>query len=187
MIKVFVLLFFGLTCEAVGFALIGRGLRSIGDLTPLSFKRIFGVVKCAAGNPWLWLGMVFQTTFFAVLLVLIAQRDISFVLPLTTMGMIFTTLAARLLLHERVTALRWTGVILIAFGACLVTLSEQRKTEETHHARTGDAKAGLVVEAVNIQHRRTVACVPTVRRALYVECVPIVNSQPNLSGNSLRP
>jgi drug/metabolite transporter (DMT)-like permease len=47
--------------------------------------------------------------------------------PLTSLGFIFTTLAAQFILHEKVTATRWAGVLLIAIGAGLTGYSEAVK------------------------------------------------------------
>jgi drug/metabolite transporter (DMT)-like permease len=127
MIKVFVILFVGLVCEAVGFAFLGRGIREIGAPDVMTPSAIVRLVKAGATNGNLWLGMFFEAIFFATILVLISRRDVSFVLPLTTLGMVFTTLAARLILHEQVSVLRWTGVILIVLGSTCVTYTEQSK------------------------------------------------------------
>jgi len=42
---------------------------------------------------------------------------------------VFTALAGRLIRHEEVSALRWTGVFIIVIGAALVAWSEQIKTQ----------------------------------------------------------
>jgi len=127
MIKVFSILFIGLVCEAVGFAFLGRGLREIGSPDVVTSASIARWVKTGATNGNLWLGMLFQALFFVTILILISRRDLSFVLPLTTLGMVFTTLAARWILHEQVSYVRWAGVLLIVIGSTFVTVSEQAK------------------------------------------------------------
>lgn len=52
----------------------------------------------------------------------------SFIWPLTALGFVITTFAARYILHEQVTTLRWTGVALIVLGAALITLSGNPQT-----------------------------------------------------------
>jgi len=66
-----------------------------------------------------------------------AKSDISFLWPLTGLSFVFATLAAMLFLDERVSPLRWAGVVLIVLGAALISYSEQSKE-----------KAGAGIEAV---------------------------------------
>ena len=54
-----------------------------------------------------------------------AKSDVSFVWPLTAMSFVMTALAAQFLLHERVDAVRWSGVALIVLGAAFISYSEQ--------------------------------------------------------------
>ena len=58
---------------------------------------------------------------------MLSRRDVSFIWPLTSLGMIFTTVAAGTFLHEKVSVVRWAGVLLIAVGALLTSYSEQVK------------------------------------------------------------
>ena len=66
-----------------------------------------------------------------MLLYMLSQRDVSFVWPLTSLGFIVTALAAHYLLHEKVSAVRWAGVLLIALGAGLTSYSEATKQPAT--------------------------------------------------------
>jgi len=50
---------------------------------------------------------------------------VSFVWPLTALGFVLTTIAAKCWLHEEVSLLRWGGVLLIVLGAGLITYSEK--------------------------------------------------------------
>jgi drug/metabolite transporter (DMT)-like permease len=54
---------------------------------------------------------------------------VSLIWPLTSLGFVITALAARMVRHEEVSALRWTGVAIIVIGAALVAWSEQTKTK----------------------------------------------------------
>ena len=51
----------------------------------------------------------------------------SFVWPLTAVSFVMTTLAAQFFLHERVDAVRWSGVALIVIGAVFISYSEHLK------------------------------------------------------------
>ena len=58
---------------------------------------------------------------------MLSVRDVSLVWPLTSLGFIVTTLAAQFILHEKVSPMRWAGVLLIALGASLTSYSEAVK------------------------------------------------------------
>ena len=49
--------------------------------------------------------------------------------PLTSLGFVITALAAKFILNEQVSALRWAGVALIVIGATLVSYSEKAKAK----------------------------------------------------------
>jgi len=60
---------------------------------------------------------------------MLSKRDVSFIWPMTSLGFIFTTLAAGMFLHEKVSPARWAGVVLIALGAGLASYSESVKEQ----------------------------------------------------------
>ena len=68
-----------------------------------------------------------EAVFFASLLILMAKSDISFLWPMTGLSFVFATFAAMWFLHERVSPVRWVGVLCIMFGAALISYSETAK------------------------------------------------------------
>ena len=57
---------------------------------------------------------------------LLSRSDISFLWPLTALSFVFATFAAIWFLGERVSGVRWAGVVLIMIGAALISYSEHR-------------------------------------------------------------
>ncbi len=125
MTKVLLILFIGLLCESTGVVLLKKGMTHIGDVQSVTPREIARVVRAGATNPQILLGVGFEALFFACLLVLMARSDISFLWPLTALSFVFATFAAILFLHEKVSATRWAGVILIMIGAALISYSQQ--------------------------------------------------------------
>lgn len=125
MAKLLVILFIGLLFEAVGVVYLNKGLKQIGEVRQISVPEIARVVKNGATNRNILLGVLFEAIFFATLLVLMSQGTVSFIWPLTSLGFVLTTIAARFILHEDVSWLRWGGVLLIMLGAALITYSEK--------------------------------------------------------------
>ncbi len=128
MTKVLVILLLALLVEAVGVVFLSKGLKQIGEPQTVNLREIGRVVRRGLVNPSLLLGVALEAAFFAALLYLLSQKDVSLIWPLTSLGFVLTALAARLILREEVSALRWAGVILIVIGACLVSYSEALKT-----------------------------------------------------------
>lgn len=131
MLKFVVILIIGLVLEAVGVVLLSRGLKQIGEMERVSVSEIVRIVKAGATQPSILAGVAFEAAFFGILIYLLSRADVSLVWPLTSLGFVITTLAARFFLHESVSGLRWAGVILIVLGAGLVSWSEQGKKKPT--------------------------------------------------------
>jgi len=129
MAKLFLILLIGLVFESTGVVLLKKGMTQVGEMKAISPGEIARVVKTGATNPQILLGVLFEALFFVCLLVLMARSDISFLWPLTGLSFVFATLAAILFLHERVSSVRWAGVVLIMVGAALITYSEHAKVK----------------------------------------------------------
>jgi uncharacterized membrane protein len=127
MTKIIVILVVAAIIESIGVAFLGGGLKEIKGATEISVSEIARVVKSGATNGKILAGIGLEAVFFGCLLYMMSVRDMSFIWPLTSLGFIFTTLAAEFILHEKVTATRWVGVALIALGATLTGYSEATK------------------------------------------------------------
>ena len=129
MTKLIAILLIGLVLEAVGVVILSQGLHEIGEPKTISFADIVRIISRGATNRNILLGIFLETVFFGILIYLLSQKDVSLIWPLTSLGFIITALAARMIRHEEVSALRWAGVIIIVIGAALVAWSEQIKNK----------------------------------------------------------
>ncbi|NLH71759.1 MAG: EamA family transporter [Verrucomicrobia bacterium] len=128
MAKLLVILLVALVLEATGVVLLSKGLHQIGNVERVSGAEIMRVARQGLTNGNFLLGVFFEALFFAGLLYLMSRSDVSFIWPLTSLGFVLTTLAARFLLHEQVSAMRWCGVLLIVLGAAVVSWTEHQKS-----------------------------------------------------------
>jgi drug/metabolite transporter (DMT)-like permease len=124
MIKLLLILCVGLVFESTGVILLKKGINQIGDMNGVTAAEIFRVVKAGVTNPKILLGVFFEALFFICLLVLMARSEISFLWPLTALSFVFATFAAMWFLGERVSSIRWIGVIFIMIGAAFISYSE---------------------------------------------------------------
>lgn len=123
--KVILILVVATIIEACGVVFLSRGLKEIQGAREITVSEVARVVKMGVVNPSILLGVALEAVFFGVLLYLLSSQDVSFVWPMTSIGFIVTTLAAQLILHEKVGGLRWAGVLLITAGAFLTSYSEE--------------------------------------------------------------
>jgi drug/metabolite transporter (DMT)-like permease len=127
MAKLLLILVIGLVFESTGVVLLKKGMTQLGEVKGVSLQEIGRVIKEGATSPQILLGVFFEALFFLCLLILMSKSDISFLWPLTGLSFVFATFAAMWFLNERVSSIRWAGVILIMIGAALISYSEQKK------------------------------------------------------------
>ena len=92
------------------------GMRQVGRLltvSPLAYMR-------AVFNPWVALGISLLILWLFSHMALLSWADLSYVLPVTSIGYVLSALAGKLFLHEAISRWRWAGILLIVAGVALV-------------------------------------------------------------------
>jgi len=103
------------------------GMRQVGRLvsvSPLAYVR-------AVFNPWVALGISLLIVWLFSHMTLLSWADLSYVLPVTSIGYVLSALAGRLFLHEVITPWRWAGILLIMTGVALVARTAPHHTGAT--------------------------------------------------------
>ncbi len=131
MFKTILILSVALVLESAGLALLSRGLRQIGEPSSYAPMELLRMVGRGATNSNILSGIFLEAIFFGLFLLLMSQKDVSVVLPLTSLGFFLTTLIAKFFLNEEVTWVRWAGIFLIVCGSGLVNWSDQKKKAST--------------------------------------------------------
>src|SRR5687767_10139736 len=126
--KLILILMIGLTLEAMGVVYLSAGLKQIGEPRQITPGEVRRLVVRGVTNRNILLGVLMEAAFFVTLLILLKLWDVSLVWPLTSLGFVLTTLAAKYIRHEDVNAMRWAGVFLIMAGAVMVGYSEKLKS-----------------------------------------------------------
>src|ERR1035441_9212634 len=135
MVKLLSILIIGLIFESAGVVSLKIGITQIGDMKEVSVAELVKVVKAGATNVSVLLGVFCEAVFFASLLILMSKSDISFLWPMTGLSFVFATFAAIWFLHERVSPVRWVGVVCIMIGAALISYSEHAKPKDRKSTR----------------------------------------------------
>lgn len=79
-------------------------------------------------NPFVAAGITMLILWLLTRMALMSWADLSFVLPVTSIGYVVVALLGRFLLHEHVSGERWLGILLILCGAILVGSSSHERT-----------------------------------------------------------
>ena len=140
MAKLLLILLIGLVFEAAGVVFLKKGITQVGEVKTVCVGEILRIVKAGVTTPAVLLGVLFEALFFICLLVLLGQSDISFLWPLTALSFVMTTFAALIFLGERVSSVRWAGVVFIMIGAALISYSEHAKAKPGAPSATQESK-----------------------------------------------
>lgn len=79
-------------------------------------------------NPWVTLGVSLLILWLLSRMALLSWADLSYVLPVTSIGYVLAVVAGRVFLLEQVSWERWAGAFLITAGVALVGTTPLRTT-----------------------------------------------------------
>ncbi len=143
MTKFILIMLIALVFEAIGVVFLSGGLKQIGEPKTINAAEIASLIIRGATNKNILLGVFFEAIFFGFLLYMLSQKDVSIVWPLTALGFVITSLAARIFLNEQISSVRWAGICLIVLGASLVTWSGKPKEREPDEQSRASSDYGL--------------------------------------------
>ena len=130
---------------AAGDSMLSHGMKQTGSI---SLNHLQGVIF-AILNPWVAIGILLLLAFFAAYMTALSWADLTYVLPATSLGYVLLALAARFVLHEHVSPLRWLGIALITGGVGFIaggpalTEHHDHKLAEPDEARATVAASGV--------------------------------------------
>jgi drug/metabolite transporter (DMT)-like permease len=79
-------------------------------------------------HPFVALGIVMLILALLTRMALLSLADLSYVLPVTSIGYVLAALFGKVFLHETVTAQQWLGTVLIFLGTGVVGSTSQNTT-----------------------------------------------------------
>jgi uncharacterized membrane protein len=102
--------------NVLGDSILRAGLQQVGSLvykSPLAYI-------AALFNPLVALGVSLLILWLLSHMALLSWADLSYVLPVTSIGYALVALSGKIFLHEEVSLARWAGIFLIVAGVILV-------------------------------------------------------------------
>jgi drug/metabolite transporter (DMT)-like permease len=106
----------------VGDSLLSYGMKQVGNVS----LRDPSELLLAILNPWVGIGIIFLIGFFASYMTALSWADLTYVLPASSLGYVLLALIAKFGLHERISLMRWLGIILVSGGVGFVTSGPER-------------------------------------------------------------
>jgi len=101
---------------------VAHAMKQVGEVRNFAIRSLLGFLRHALRQPWFWAGIALLALNFFALLTLLSWANVSFVIPATALSYVVGALAAKLFLGERLTPLRWAGILLVSVGVAIVTL-----------------------------------------------------------------
>ncbi len=108
--------------NAFGNFFLDRGMHGRVTATPLEYV-------AAILTPWVMLGISLLILWLLSRMALLSWADLSYVLPVTSLGYVASALIGHFWLHEHITAQRWAGTLLIVAGTVLVGMGSHAGDE----------------------------------------------------------
>ena len=109
--------------QVAGNIFLSHGMRRAGAIvsaSPMDYLR--------ALNPWTLAGICALAIWMITDLALLSRADLSFVLPVITTSYVLIALVGHFVLNERISRLRWLGILVISFGVLLAETTPDRTT-----------------------------------------------------------
>src|SRR6202163_4168935 len=116
--------------NALGNFFLARGMRhlSTSPSSPLAFIQ-------AIFTPWVALGITLLIVWLLSRMALLSWADLSYVLPVTSIGYVLTAFLGKYFFAEQITWQRWLGTLAIMVGMILVGLTAPNTTAAAREAR----------------------------------------------------
>ena len=99
--------------NVLGNFFLDRGMHNRTTTTPLEYVQ-------AIFTPWVMLGISLLIVWLVTRMALLSWADLSYVLPVTSIGYVGSVLMGWWFLSETVSPTRWAGTALIVLGTVLV-------------------------------------------------------------------
>jgi len=99
--------------NALGNFALACGMRGRSTVSVLDYL-------AAIFTPWVMTGIVLLILWLLSRMALMSWADLSYVLPVTSLGYVASAVIGRFFLSEQITPVRWAGTALIVAGTVLV-------------------------------------------------------------------
>ncbi len=121
------------TTQVLGDIWLSQGMKMFGEVKSFSLSVGGELIVYVLANPWIWLGVVSLILALLLYLTAISRLDLSYVLPVRSLGYVLNAILAWSILDEHISYLRWLSTLTIAVGVFIITWSESKKLSKTNN------------------------------------------------------
>lgn len=107
-------------CTVLGDLLQSWEMKDYGEVAGFGPSGLMRHMRALAQRGLLLLAVFFMAISFFAFMKLLTISDLSFAVPATAASVVLETVLAKVILKERVTAVRWAGACLVACGVALL-------------------------------------------------------------------
>ncbi len=107
--------------NSLGNVVLRQGMQQIGSIASYHPLRLVASSLRAMSNPYVLAGVALLVIFFLAHMIVLSWADLSYVLPMTSVGYILVTVLGWWWLGEDVRPVRWIGTLVITAGVLLVS------------------------------------------------------------------
>ncbi len=84
-------------------------------------------LKGVFSSPFLWFGLLSVILTFIIWSTILSKIDLSVAIPVCSFSYILVPLVSIIFLHEKISILRWVGILFILIGVIFVSLSSKER------------------------------------------------------------
>lgn len=129
-LKTYIFILFIVLFAPLGNVLLSKGMKGIGSARDWELRELLPILIRILTSGYIWLGIACLLAFFVAYTLVLTWADYSYVQPSSAFSYAIVALLGLLLLGERVSLLRWTGIAVICLGVFIVGNTHPRTTEK---------------------------------------------------------
>lgn len=114
----------------LGNVLLSKGMKGVGSAKNWQPQELLHVFTQVLRSRYIWFGIGCLLAFFAAYMLVLTWADFSFVQPASAFSYAIVAILGLLLLGEKVSALRWSGIAVICLGVLIVSDTHPRTTQK---------------------------------------------------------
>jgi drug/metabolite transporter (DMT)-like permease len=107
--------------NALGNIVLSMGMRQVGSIATYSPVQLALSSLRAMANPLVLTGVGLLIIFFVTHMLVLNWADLSYVLPVTSIGYVVVAVLSWWLLKEPIKPVRWLGILVITAGVMMVS------------------------------------------------------------------
>ena len=106
-----------------GDLLLAKGMKQVGDIAVLSPAVFLMKMSLTLRNLWILTGVACLAISLLLWLAVLSRAPLSLAVPMTAVAYVLNALAAKYILLETISGMRWTATGVIALGVLLLIRS----------------------------------------------------------------